>query len=189
MKVCVLGIWHLGTVTAACLASGGHGVTGLDFDAAGVTHLSAGRPPLFEPGLEELVKAGLVSGRLRYTTDVAAAVNGADIVWVADDTSVDDDNRGDVEYVVARTTRLFPHLTDSTLVLISAQVPVGTTRRLEQLFAASRSGGRSVHFGYSREKPWLGKAIQSFTRPDRVVVSLRSRNDRGRIEGLLRLFT
>ncbi len=189
MKICVLGLWHLGTVTAACLASGGHDVTGLDFDEAGVARLSTGQPPLFEPGLEDLVKAGLASGRLRFTTDIAIAVNGADIVWVADDTPVDDDDRGDVEYVVARTARLFPHLTDATLVLTSAQVPVGTTRRLEQLFAAGGSRGRSVQFGYSPENLRLGKAIESFTRPDRVVVGLGSESDRAKVTEALGPFT
>ena len=62
MKACVLGLWHLGTVTSACLASGGHDVTGLDFDADVVVSLAAGKPPLFEPGLKDLVNAGLASG-------------------------------------------------------------------------------------------------------------------------------
>src|SRR5439155_23403793 len=98
MKMCVVGLWHLGTVTAACVASSGHEVIGLDFDPTVVAALAAGRPPLFEPGLEDLVKAGLASGRLRFTTDVADAVANADIVWIAYDTLVDDDDRSDVGY-------------------------------------------------------------------------------------------
>jgi UDPglucose 6-dehydrogenase len=85
-KVCVLGLWHLGTVTAACLASAGHDVIGLDFDPAVVGGLDAGKPPLFEPELDDLVRAGLASSQLHFTTDVAAAVNHADIVWIAYDT-------------------------------------------------------------------------------------------------------
>jgi len=135
MKVCVLGLWHLGTVTAAALASGGHEVTGLDFEPEVVAGLDAGKTPLFEPGLESLVKAGLAGGRLHFTTDVALAVRDADAVWVAYDTPVDDDDRADVQYVIDRVARVLPHLPDGALVLVSSQVPVGTTRRLEQMFA------------------------------------------------------
>jgi UDPglucose 6-dehydrogenase len=188
MNVCVLGLWHLGTVTAACLASVGHHVTGLDFDQAVVDGLAAGQPPLFEPGLEDLVKAGLATGRLRFTTDVARAVGDAEIVWVAYDTPVDEDDRADVDHVVDRVARLFPHLRDDAVVLISSQVPVGTTRRLEQAFHRV-SSGRSVRFGYSPENLRLGKAIEVFTHPDRVVVGLRSASDRARVMELLRPFT
>ena len=183
MKVCVLGLWHLGTVTAACLASGGHDVVGLDFDPALVAGLDAGKPPLFEPGLEDLVKAGLASGRLRFTTDAAAA-RGADLVWVAYDTPVDEDDRADVEFVVERTARVLPHLRDGALVLISSQLPVGTTRRIEQAFS-SEAQGRTVGFGYSPENLRLGKAIAAFTQPDRVVAGVRSPADREKVTELL----
>src|SRR5262249_17410362 len=86
MKVCVSGLWHLGTVTAACLASAGHDVIGLDPDATVVDRLNRGTPPLFEPGLENMVKQGLDGGRLRFTTDTADAVRDADVVWVTVDT-------------------------------------------------------------------------------------------------------
>jgi UDPglucose 6-dehydrogenase len=187
MKVCVLGLWHLGTVTAACLASGGHDVIGLDFDAAIVSSLATGRAPLFEPGLDDLVKAGLASGHLRFTTDVTAAVQ-ADIVWIAYDTPVDDDDRTDVTFVTERATRVFPHVRDGALVLLSSQVPVGTTRQLELTFA-SASRGRTVGFGCSPENLRLGMAIEAFTRPDRVVVGVRSTADRERVATLLRPFT
>jgi UDPglucose 6-dehydrogenase len=188
LKVCVLGLWHLGTVTAACLAAGGHEVTGLDFDPAVVSRLAAGNPPLFEPGLEDLVHAGLASGLLRFTTDVAEAVRTADIVWVACDTPVDDDDRADVAQVIAQCRQVFPDVRDGTLILISSQVPVGTTRRLEQMFA-SESRGRTVGFGYSPENLRLGKAIEVFTHPERVVAGVRAEVDREKVIALLRPFT
>jgi UDPglucose 6-dehydrogenase len=187
VKVCVLGLWHLGTVTAACLASGGHDVVGLDFDAAIVSSLATGRAPLFEPGLDDLVKAGLASGHLRFTTDVTAAVH-ADIVWIAYDAAVDDDDRTDVTFVTERAARVFPHVRDGALVLLSSQVPVGTTRQLELRFA-SASRGRTVGFGCSPENLRLGTAIEAFTRPDRVVVGVRATADRERVAALLRPFT
>lgn len=188
MNICVVGLWHLGTTTAGCLASAGHQVTGLDFDHQVVDDLTAGRPPLFEPGLEDLVTLGMSRGRLRFTSDAASALAAADVVWVAYDTPVDEDDRADVGYVTDRVKRLFPDLRDRTLVLISAQVPVGTTRALEAAFAEV-APGRAVTFGYSPENLRLGRAIAAFTEPDRVVVGLRSVDDRQRVEELLKPFT
>lgn len=188
MKVCVLGLWHLGTVTAACLTAGGHTVTGLDFEMDTIHHLQQGQPPLFEPGLEELVKQGLANGRLHFTQEIAEAVTGAAVVWVTYDTPVDDDDHADVEYVVERVTRLFPFLENDILVLISSQIPVGTTRRLEQAYAATGRAQR-VSFGYSPENLRLGKAIEVFTQPDRVVVGLRTETDRDCVAALLKPFT
>jgi UDPglucose 6-dehydrogenase len=183
-----MGLWHLGTVTAACLASVGHTVTGLDFDPAVIRDLEQGKPPLFEPGLADLVQHGLADKRLRFTTDLAAAVQGAQIVWVAYDTPVDADDNADVEFVVERVTRLFSYLEPGTLVLISSQLPVGTTRRLEQAYAASYSH-KPISFAYSPENLRLGKAISVFTQPDRVVVGVRSEADRARVAALLKPIT
>ena len=188
MKVCVLGLWHLGTVTAAALAGGGHDVTGLDFDPAVVRDLSSGKPPLFEPGLAELVQAGVAAGRLRFTTDVAEALSTAEVVWVDYDTPVDDDDRADVSFVEERVRRIFPALRPGTLVLISSQLPVGSTRKLEADFAAA-SHGTAVGFGCSPENLRLGKAIDVFTHPDRVVVGLRHLADRPTVVKLLQPFS
>jgi UDPglucose 6-dehydrogenase len=184
VKVSVVGLWHLGTVTSACLASAGHDVCGVDFDSAVTDGLSAGRLPVFEPGLEDLVRDGLASGRLRFTADAASALRDAEVIWVAYDTPVDEGDRADVEYVVGRVTRLFPHLRDGALVLLSSQVPVGTTRRLEEAFCAT-AAGRTVSFAYSPENLRLGRAVAVFTEPDRVVVGVRSVADRARIAALL----
>jgi UDPglucose 6-dehydrogenase len=184
MKICVAGLWHLGTVTAACLASAGHQVTGLDFDPQVIDGLAAGRPPLFEPGLEDLVTAGLTAGRLRFTTDAAEAVPDCQAVWVAYDTPVDDNDLADVDYVVERVRRLFPWLGAGALVIVSSQLPVGTSRRLEREFAAARPGV-DVGFACSPENLRLGKAIDVFTRPDRVVVGVRREGDRAIVQALL----
>ena len=125
MKICVLGLWHLGTVTAACLASGGHQVTGLDFDETVISNLRNGRPPLFEPGLEDLVQKGLASRMLDFSTQPEQAVQNARVIWIAYDTPVDEEDNADVEYVVERVSRLFPYLESGQELLISSQVPVG----------------------------------------------------------------
>jgi UDPglucose 6-dehydrogenase len=185
MKVAVVGLWHLGTVTAACLASRQHDVTGIDFDRLVVERLAQGHPPLFEPGLEALVQQGEAEGRLRFTGDPAAAA-AADLVWVAYDTPVDDDDRADVGFVLERARRVLPHLASGTTVLISSQLPVGTTRRLE---AESAAAGRGLSFAYSPENLRLGSAIDVFTKPDRVVVGVRSEAARAPIARLLAPFT
>jgi UDPglucose 6-dehydrogenase len=187
MTVCVLGLWHLGTVTAACLASAGHHVIGLDFDGAAVDALARGTPPVFEPGLEDLVRGGLAHGNLHFTTDAGAAAD-ADIVWVTYDTPVDDDDRADVEFVIERVGRVLPHLRDGAQVLISSQLPAGTTRRIEAMFRAAAEG-RRVSFAYSPENLRLGQAVAVFTRPDRIVMGVRADVDRARLETLLEPFT
>jgi UDPglucose 6-dehydrogenase len=188
MNVCVFGLWHLGSVTAACLASAGHTVVGLDTDAATVEGLSAGKPPLFEPGLEEMVRRETASGRLRFTTDRSAALAGADVVWITFDTPVDEDDRADVDSVVRAVASLFPALRDGVTVMVSSQVPVGTTKRLEELFAREAAGRRAA-FAYSPENLRLGKAIEVFTHPDRVVVGVRGKEDRAPIAALLEPMT
>ncbi|HET7697867.1 MAG TPA: nucleotide sugar dehydrogenase [Vicinamibacterales bacterium] len=188
MKVCVSGLWHLGSVTAACLAAAGHEVAALDSDGAAIESLSNGIPPVAEPGLAELLAGGIASGRLRFGVDAAAQVPEADVVWIAADTPVDDDDRADVEAVVRSAAALFPHLRSGAVVLISSQVPVGTSRRLSQMFERV-AAGRSVQFVYSPENLRLGKAIDAFTHPSRVIVGTVGDVDRSTVAELLRPFT
>jgi len=188
MKVCVLGLWHLGSVTAACLASGGHHVTGLDFDAQVIENLSKGQPPLFEPGLEDLVKKGLVEKKLDFTTDIKKAVAGANVIWVTYDTPVDEDDRADVDYVMERVARLFPELEPGQQILVSSQLPVGSARRLETMLAETRPN-LDVSFSCSPENLRLGKAISVFTEPDRVVIGVRNEESKRVFAELLSPFT
>lgn len=188
MNVCVYGLWHLGSVTAACLASAGHQVTGVDTDPEIVAQLARGVPPLFEPGLAALVGEGLAAERLRFTADVASAVAGAEVVWITCDTPVDEQDRADVDAVVQQATALLPHLSDGALVLVSSQLPVGTVARLERACAAV-SAARLVGFACSPENLRLGHAVEAFTNPDRVVVGTRSEQDRAVVAELLRPFT
>jgi UDPglucose 6-dehydrogenase len=184
MNVAVLGLWHLGSVTAGCVASAGHQVNGWDPDAATVARLSEGRPPIAEPGLAELIASGISAGRLRFTSDLAAAVSAADVVWCTFDTPVDDEDRADVEYVHAQAALAFPFLRDGTVVLCSSQLPVGSVARMERAFAEA-ANGRAVSFACSPENLRLGKAIEVFTAPDRVIVGVRDETARGQIAALL----
>jgi UDPglucose 6-dehydrogenase len=183
MKITVVGLWHLGCVTAACTARHFE-VIGLDFNADVVEKLRRGEPPLFEPGLDDLVRAGLASGRLAFTTDVEAACSGADLLWVAHDTPVDEDDRADVQSVLRDVRRCAPALPTGTLVLLSAQLPVGTCRLLEKELAAL--GHR---FACSPENLCLGDAISIFSRPDRIVIGCQDELSRSQLADLFRPFS
>lgn len=187
MRVAVLGLWHLGSVTAACVAGRVESTVGWDPDPHVVADLAEGRPPLFEPGLEDAMRTAVGGGRLRFTPDLAEAVGGADVVWVAFDTPVDDDDRADVDFVESQVKAMFPHLGDGAVVLVSSQVPVGFCRRMEDAFRAD--GGRaSVTFAYSPENLRLGNALAAFTGPERIVVGVRDDGSRAALEPLLSLF-
>ncbi len=186
MKVCVHGLWHLGSVTAACLAAEGIDVVGLDDDANVVERLAAGIPPLHEPGLSDLVRAGLDSGRLRFSSDPAVC-RDADVVWVTFDVPVDDEDRSDVAFVTKRVEATFPHLADGAIVLVSAQLPVGTTRALARAFE-ERAGGRRVSFACSPENLRLGGAIEAFRRPERIVLGVGDERARRVLHELLGRF-
>src|SRR5262245_22600558 len=183
MNVAVLGLWHLGSVTAACVSAAGHAVTAWDPNPDAVARLAAGIPPVAEPGLESLVRQEVRTGRLRPTTDLAEAVGNADVVWITFDTPVDDQDRADVDFVLAQVRAAFPHLPSGVLVLCSSQLPVGTIRCLETEWKAA-SGGRHASFACSPENLRLGRAIDAFTNPDRVVVGVRDERSRARIAQL-----
>lgn len=161
MNITVLGLWHLGSVTAACMARH-HRVTGLDFDEAVITGLRAGHAPLHEPGLDDLIAHGLAAGRLAFSTAPADA-SASEVVWVCYDTPVDADDRSDLGWVHTRLARVLPVLRPGTVVLISAQLPVGTCAQLAKQHPA-------LHFACSPENLRLGKAIEAFEKPARIIV-------------------
>ena len=180
--VVVYGLWHLGCVTAACLASHRRTI-GLDLDPGVVRELAAGRPPLLEPGLDDLIGEGLASGRLTFTTSADEALRDASVVWVTFDTPVDERDEADVGFVRSRMEAIAGHLRPGTLVLVSSQVPVGFTRSLARDWA-----DRGVRVACSPETLRLGKALEAFRRPDRVIVGLQDQADRERVARLFAPF-
>jgi len=180
MKTAVYGLGHLGCVTAACLARTGNEVCGLDPDEEVVRGLAAGRPPVDEPGLAERVAAGLREGRLSFTTDAGRALRGAEVLWVAFDTPVNERDEPDIPWVRARLEAVADRVPPGTMVLVSSQVPVGFTASLETDWAA-----RGLRFAYSPENLRVGRAVESFERAERVVVGVRDGADRERLGRLL----
>jgi UDPglucose 6-dehydrogenase len=181
MKIVVQGLWHLGCVTAACGAKHFQ-VVGLDFDAANIVKLNRGQAPLFEPGLNELIAAGIAAKRLSFMTDAKAACANADVLWLCYDTPVNENDEPDVESVLANLRKALAHLPQGALVLISAQLPVGTCAKLEKEFP-------QFHFACSPENLRLGKALDSFEKAGRVIVGIRSDAKKAVLEKLFAPFT
>jgi UDPglucose 6-dehydrogenase len=188
MRICVLGLWHLGSVTAAGLAALGHRVVGLDFDEQRILDLSQGIAPLFEPGLEDLIRQGLSTGNLRFSSMIENATQDADVLWIAYDTPVDDDDNADADFVMAKIERALVGMNEDVVVLVSSQLPVGSVRRLEQ-FTASNGGGRRLKAAYSPENLRLGRAVSDFLRPGRIVAGIRSPPDKELLHRLLSSIT
>ena len=185
MKICVQGLWHLGSVTAACLASVGHDVVGLDGDSNNISNLNQGKAPLFEPGLDEMIQNEINEGHLRFAQSSREAVADAELLWVTFDTPVDEDDQADVELVLGKIKSVLPELNDGTIVLISSQIPVGSIKKLEH-FVKDNYIKKQICFAYSPENLRLGKSIDVFLNPDRIVVG--TRNDETK-EKLKKLFS
>src|SRR5262249_50430103 len=135
--------------------------------------LRQGVPPLHEPGLAELLAQGLHQGRLSFTSDHAAALRDTDVLWVTFDTPVNDHDEADVAFVRSQLEAVRQALRPGTMVLISSQVPVGFSRALESDWV-----GHALHFAYSPENLRLGKALDVFRNPERVVVGVRRAEDK-----------
>ena len=185
MKICVQGLWHLGSVTAACLASVGHDVVGLDGDSNNISNLNQGKAPLFEPGLDEMIQNEINEGHLRFAQSSREAVADAELLWVTFDTPVDENDQADVELVLGKIKSVLPELNDGTVVLISSQIPVGSIKKLEN-FVKDNYIKKQICFAYSPENLRLGKSIDVFLNPDRIVVG--TRNDETK-EKLKKLFS
>lgn len=183
MRIAVYGLWHLGCVTAACLASAGHQVVGLDLDEPVVDDLRRGKPPLHEPGLEALIATEMAAERLAFTTSPDTAFRDAEVVWVAFDTPVNDRDEADVAFVRTRLETAAPSMQAGTLVLISSQVPVGFTRALARDWS-----GRKLRYAYSPENLRLGKALEVFRNPERVILGISDQSDRPALTALFAPF-
>jgi UDPglucose 6-dehydrogenase len=184
MNVCVLGLSHLGSVTCACLAKLGNQVTGLDYDAALVSRIRGGSPPIYEPGLQQLIEEGLESGRLRFTAAGKDVPRGVDVLWVAIDTPVGEQDAADTDFVEGLVARALAEVDGDYLVVLSAQMPVGTARRLERI-AATDKRRNPLRVACCPENLRLGSALRDFLEPQRVVIGIRSPADKALLNSLM----
>ena len=164
MTIAVLGLFHQGIVGAACLTEMGHTVIGADPNAETIARLQTGRAPLFEPGLDDLLAAGIASGRLTFTTEYRAAVGGVPFVFIMFDTPVNERDESDLSGIFACVEEIAPALERGATILVTAQVPVGTCDRLAAI-VAEKAPGLGISLAYMPENLRLGQAIERFRAP------------------------
>jgi UDPglucose 6-dehydrogenase len=185
MQITVIGTGYVGLVVGACLAETGNDVVCCDIDERKIARLNAGEIPIYEPGLDVLVARNLEEGRLRFTTDVPAAVAEAVVIFIAVGTPPGEDGSADLKHVlaVAETIgRSMPQDGPEKIVITKSTVPVGTAGRVRE--AIRRHTSRPVHVCSNPEFLKEGAAVQDFLKPDRVVVGVDSEYARERLEEL-----
>ncbi len=182
MKVTMIGTGYVGLVSGACFAEFGAEVTCVDVDADKIARLERGEIPIYEPGLEDLVAKNAAGRRLRFSTDFAAPVRGADLVFIAVGTpSRRGDGYADLSYVYEAARTIAAHLDGYTVIVDKSTVPVGTARNVARIIGEVNP---RAEFDVASNPEFLreGSAIGDFMRPDRVVIGVES----ARAEALLR---
>ncbi|MCE8556930.1 UDP-glucose/GDP-mannose dehydrogenase family protein [Ruegeria pomeroyi] len=174
MRIAMIGTGYVGLVSGICFSDFGHDVICVDKDAGKIGRLNAGEVPIYEPGLDALMARNVAAGRLSFTTDLAAAVDGAEAVFIAVGTPTRrGDGHADLTYVMAAAEEIAQALTGYTVVVTKSTVPVGTNRQVKQAIAKTNP---QAEFDVASNPEFLreGAAIEDFMKPDRVVVGVQN---------------
>ncbi len=188
MKVTIFGTGYVGLVTGACLAEVGHDVICVDIDAAKIEGLNDGIVPIYEPGLEPMVKANHAAGRLRFTIDAADVLDHDGVAVIAVGTPPDEDGSADLQYVLAVARTIGRHMRKPLVVVDKSTVPVGTADQVRAAIAAELAArGAEIGFHVVSNPEFLkeGDAVNDCMRPDRIVIGA---DDAGAVETLKRLY-
>jgi UDPglucose 6-dehydrogenase len=190
MRIAMIGTGYVGLVSGACFSEFGVSVTCVDKDEDKIARLQRGEVPIYEPGLDQLVAVNKAAGRLTFTTDLSAALDGAEAVFIAVGTpSRRGDGHADLSYVFAAAAEIaeaLAHLPNNrTVVVTKSTVPVGTGGRVENILAKRLPAG-SYDVASNPEFLREGSAIQDFMRPDRVVIGTDSEHARTVLRALYR---
>lgn len=178
MKLAMIGAGYVGLVSGVCFSDFGHEVVCVDKDPAKIDQLNAGKVPIYEPGLDELMARSIAAGRLSFTIDLQSALEGADAVFIAVGTPTRrGDGHADLTYVYEATKEIAEALTGFAVIVTKSTVPVGTNREVERIARAARP---DLDFAVASNPEFLreGAAIEDFMRPDRVVIGIE--DDRAR---------
>ena len=178
MKIAIIGAGYVGLVTSACLADFGHEIVCIDSDPARLAALGRGEIPIYEPGLEVLVRSNVEAGRLRFSGDLPGAIEGCAAVFIAVGTpSRRGDGHADLSYVHAAARQLAPLLSAFTVIVDKSTVPVGTADAVEALI---RETNPAAQFAVVSNPEFLreGAAIEDFTHPDRIVIGVEDERAR-----------
>ena len=174
MKIAVIGTGYVGLVVGACLAENGNNVICVDNDTSKIATLRAGRMPIYEPGLEEMVRRNHTEERLSFTTDLPAAVKASEIVFIAVGTPQGDDGAADLQHVLGVALEVGRAINKYTVVVDKSTVPVGTARKVHAVIAEQTTQPFSVVSNPEFLKQ--GAAIEDFMKPDRVVIGAEDRD-------------
>jgi UDPglucose 6-dehydrogenase len=173
MKITIIGTGYVGLVTGACLADAGNHVFCLDLDAAKIATLNAGGIPIFEPGLEAVVRRNRDAGRLVFSTDVEASVAYAELQFIAVGTPPDEDGSADLSHVVSAARAIGRHMDAYRVIVDKSTVPVGTADRVRAAISEELTRrGKAIDFAVVSNPEFLkeGAAVEDFMRPDRIVI-------------------
>jgi UDPglucose 6-dehydrogenase len=173
VKITIIGSGYVGLVSGACFADLGNDVLCLDVDAAKIRVLSDGGIPIYEPGLETLVRRNAEAGRLRFTTDVAESVAHGLLQFIAVGTPPDQDGSADLRYVLTAARNIGRHMDEYRVIVNKSTVPVGTAERVRAVVEEElKTRDRRIEFGVVSNPEFLkeGAAVEDFMRPDRIVV-------------------
>ncbi len=174
MKIAMIGSGYVGLVSGVCFADFGHEVVCVDKDPSKIAMLKQGDVPIYEPGLQDVLTRNLQAGRLTFSADLVAAVQGAEVVFIAVGTPTRrGDGHADLTYVMAAAQEIGESLTDYTVVVTKSTVPVGTNREVAAVIAKANPAA-DVDVASNPEFLREGAAIDDFMRPDRVIVGLES---------------
>ena len=177
MNIAIVGTGYVGLVSGTCFADTGANVTCIDVDATKIERLQRGEIPIYEPGLDELVRKNTAAGRLKFSTDLAAVLDDVQIVFSAVGTPPDEDGSADLTYVLQVARTIGQHLNHYVVVVTKSTVPVGTARKVRHAIEEElNKRGVDVPFDVASNPEFLkeGNAIKDFMSPDRVVVGVES---------------
>ncbi|MBQ4392042.1 MAG: UDP-glucose/GDP-mannose dehydrogenase family protein [Prevotella sp.] len=177
MNIAIVGTGYVGLVSGTCFADTGVNVTCVDVDAKKIERLQKGEIPIYEPGLDELVKKNVNAGRLKFTTDLASVLADQDIVFSAVGTPPDEDGSADLKYVLQVARTIGQHMTKYVVVVTKSTVPVGTAKKVHDAISEElQKRGVDIPFDVASNPEFLkeGNAIKDFMSPDRVVVGVDS---------------
>lgn len=178
MRITMIGTGYVGLVSGACFSDFGHDVICVDKDPAKIDLLNAGGIPIYEPGLDKLVADSVAAGRLRFTTDLAEGMKGAEAIFIAVGTPTRrGDGHADLTYVFDAAREIAELMDDYVVIVDKSTVPVGTARKVGDVIAETlKARGADIPFDVASNPEFLreGSAIEDFSRPDRVVVGTRS---------------
>ena len=191
MKIAIVGTGYVGLVSGACFAEMGLDITCVDIDAEKIEGLNAGVIPIYEPGLEELVRRNVEAGRLHFTTDLTECLPHVEVVFSAVGTPPDEDGSADLKYVLDVARTFGRHIRKYTVLVTKSTVPVGTAQKVRAVIEEElEKRGCKVPFDVASNPEFLkeGAAIKDFMSPDRVVVGIESDRAKKVMERLYRPF-